>query len=305
MHDLLKPGIHPDPVPAEGPRIPRKLWQTTRDRHAVPPELAACVARLKGMHPDWEHTLLDDETQAAFIARVASDRFRRAYDRINPRFGAMRSDMFRYLVVYLHGGVYLDLKSGTTRPLDTILRPDDRCLLSHWDNGPEGAYPGSGFYPALSDSPRGEYQQWFVIAEPGHPYLAAALSEVLTNIETYGAFRFGHAYKGVLTLTGPVAFTRAIRRIERPDAHRMIESEACGLHYTVLDNTAAHRLQLGLHYSRIFEAPITDRHLDGAARVGYWTQEMLYWPVTTLRRLNHARLDRRSQKRHRVSSARK
>ena len=297
MTDFLKPGIRPDPVPTCGPRIPRKLWQTVRDRNAVPTDLAACVDRLKAMHPDWEHTLFDDETQAAFIDRVASDRFRRAYDRINPRYGAMRSDVFRYLVVYLHGGVYLDLKSGTERPLDHILRPDDRSLLSHWDNGPEGAYPGVGFHPVLADMPRGEFQQWFVIAEPGHPYLAAALSEVVSNIETYRAFRFGHGYKGVLAVTGPVAFTRAVRRTAEAGTHRMIEAEACGLRYTMLRHPDAHLNQGGTHYSRIFEAPITSRHLEGAALAGYWAHEVLYWPISTLRSLNHARLHRRRETR--------
>lgn len=303
MPDFLKPGIRPDPVPTCGPRIPRKLWQTTRDRNAVPPELAACVARLKAMHPGWEHTLFDDETQATYIDRVASDRFRRAYERLNPRYGAMRSDIFRYLVVYLHGGVYLDLKSGTERPLDSILRADDRCLLAHWDNGPKGAYPGVGFHPAISDSPRGEYQQWFLIAEPGHPYLAATLAEVLSNIETYRAFRFGHGYKGVLSVTGPVAFTRAILRTEAPQAHRMIESEACGLHYTMLCHARAHVPLGDTHYSRIFEAPVTARHLAGTALAGYRMQEALYWPVATLRRLNHARLRRRRQRRRKMHAS--
>ncbi len=297
MTDFLKPGIRPDPVPTCGPRIPRRLWQTVRDRNAVPTDLAACVDRLKAMHPDWEHTLFDDETQAAFIDRVASDRFRRAYDRINPRYGAMRSDVFRYLVVYLHGGVYLDLKSGTARPLDTILHPEDRFVISQWDNGPEGADPGAGLHPMPDGTLLSEYEQWFVIAEPGHPYLAAVIAQVLARIEGYNAFRHRHGYRGVFTTTGPLAYTLAIQGVEREGLHRRIHAASAGLSYTCFGDHQVHRSLDPRHYFRHVGPPVTARRLSGRAWLAYQLAELAYMPVGLVRRANNARLQRRREKR--------
>lgn len=297
MTPFLKPGIHPDPVPSRGPRIPRKLWQTTRDRNAVAPELAACVDRLKAMNPGWTHQLFDDASQVGFIDAVASDRFRRAYARINPRYGAMRADMFRYLVVYLHGGAYLDLKSGATRPLDTILRPDDRFLISQWDNGPDGVHSGAGLHKAPGGRIVSEYEQWFIIAEPGHPYLAAVIGHVLNEIEGYRALRHSHGYRGVFATTGPLAYTLAIEGAESLGLHRRIHAPTEGLKYSQFGDHLAHRALDAGHYFKHVGAPVTAHGVRGRAWLAYWLSELGYWPVGTLRRLNHARLQRRRARR--------
>ncbi len=38
-----------------------------------------------------------------------------------PRYGVVLADIFRYLVIYNEGGVYLDIKSTVNRPLDEII----------------------------------------------------------------------------------------------------------------------------------------------------------------------------------------
>lgn len=304
MVSFLKTGIVPDRIAEGQPRIPRKLWQTTRDRQALRPELRQCVEKLKATNPTWEHRLFDDATQLEFLRSVCSERFLRAYGRINPRYGAARADLFRYVVVYLRGGAYLDLKSGTTRPLDSILRPDDRFIISQWDNGPDGLFSGVGINRTLRDVPGGEYEQWFVIAEPGHPYLAAVLEQVLENIERYRAHRFGHGGKGILNVMGPYAYTRAIRSVETPGAHRRISSWREGLRYTMFDSLHTHQAIDSGHYGRRMRPPLTAAGLTGGDWLGYWASEVLYLPVSWIRGLNYARLNRRRfRKRMRLNDA--
>ena len=59
-----------------------------------------------------------------------------------------------------------------------MLRGDDRFILSHWGNGPGEKYEGWGVYPELSRLKRGEFQQWHVMAAPGHPILERAIAQV-------------------------------------------------------------------------------------------------------------------------------
>ena len=128
--------------------IPKVIYQTytTKD---LPLLLRENVARLKEINPDYHHELYDDTDIEWFIAsRYGSDMLR-TYRRINPRYGAARADLFRYLLIYKCGGVYLDIKSRTTRPLDEVLHPDDELLLSHWSNQPGEDYAGWGLHDEL------------------------------------------------------------------------------------------------------------------------------------------------------------
>lgn len=300
MPSFLKPGVVPDPVPKDQPCIPRILWQTTEDRANIPPHLAECVDKVKATNPGWAHRLYDNAQRLEALRAVCSDRFMRAYGRTQPRYGAMRADLFRYVMVYLHGGVYLDLKSGTARPLDEILRPDDHFLLSQWDNGPEGKFPGVGLHKSISDVPGGEYPQWFIIAEPGHPFLAAVIEQAMLNIESYNPFVHGYGGESVLLLAGPDAYTRGIRRIEKDHPHRFICSWREGLCYTMLADRMTHKALDKSHYGHVDLLPLTSSGLAGREFWRFNLIEWSHWSVRLYDRLakrvrgmNYARLERR------------
>ena len=294
MYSFLKPGVLPDPLPAKAPFIPRIIWQTTRDRHAIKPQLAQCIQTVKDMNPDWEHRQFDDQLQYEFLSRVCSDRFMAVYDRVQPKYGAAKADLFRYVAVFLYGGAYMDLKSGTTRPLDEILRPDDHFIISQWDNGPDGAFPGLGLNKDLKHIPGGEYEQWFVIASPGHPFLAAIIEQAMANAENYNPFRFGHGGKGVLNVFGPNVYTLSIRALEAKHPHRKICAWHEGLKYTLLEDLHAHQRIDSGHYNRVYLPPVTPKNLSPLKAFMFNLNEILYWPISKLRSLNHARLRRRA-----------
>lgn len=277
MYSFLKPGVVPDSVPANLPLIPRIIWQTCEDKNAIHPRLLDCVEALQTTNPSWQHRLYDNAGRFEALKEVCSDRLLQAYSRINPKYGAARADLFRYVMVFLHGGVYMDLKSGTTRPLDDILRPDDAFLISQWDNGPDGMFPGIGMRESLKDVPGGEYQQWFVIAQPGHPFLSAVIEEVLENVDRYNPLFLGHAGERVLNLTGPNAYTRAIRKIENDHPHRRICAWNEGLRYTMLEGLQTHQTLDKAHYSNLLLPLLTNTGLTGWARLRYDFLGALTW----------------------------
>ena len=293
LADIFKQGVAPDPMPAVTPYIPRIIWQTTKDRFQIAAPLLQCVNTLKSMNPDWEHRLFDDETQYTFLSNVCTDRFMRAYNRIEPKYGAARADIFRYVAVYLHGGIYLDMKSGTKRPLDQILRPDDQFIISQWDNGPDGFFPDAGFRRSLRRVPGGEYEQWFVCGAPGHPYLANTLEIALSNIENFNPFVFRHGADSVLDVMGPTALTYGIWGIEQLHPHRRISSWKDGLRYTMLEESKSHHGHIQTHYSQFDLPSVTAFGLQGIPLMRYRLLNLLYQPLKKLRRLNRDRLDRR------------
>ncbi len=184
--------------------IPKVLHQTTRDKHDLSEPIRRNIERIRGLCTEWDYRLYDDADVREFIQKNCDAQTLLRYDRINPHYGAARADFFRYLLMHKVGGVYVDIKASLKRPLDEVLADDDAYLLSHWRNTPGQRYQGWGLWPALADIPEsGEFQQWQVVSEPGHPFLEAVIEKVGHNIDTYDPSRDGVGKKGVITVTGP------------------------------------------------------------------------------------------------------
>jgi mannosyltransferase OCH1-like enzyme len=242
------------PLLPRGDHVPKVIHQTYRSRD-LEPELAANVAEMQRQNPDWEYRLYDD----ADITRYVIDNFGAdlgAYlNAINPKYGAAKADLFRYLVMYREGGVYLDIKSCAGRPLSDIIRPSDQFLISHWSPDNSASISGS---PELKNVPGGEFQQWFIVAAPGHAFLKAAADAALRNIRRYSPLFHSIGKPAVLRTTGPVAYTRAIHPIRHLHPHRVVDSEAdLGFRYSIYPKQD-HQAALGPHYSEVSEALVGD-----------------------------------------------
>jgi inositol phosphorylceramide mannosyltransferase catalytic subunit len=114
--------------------IPKIIHQTVPDKSKMHQIFLDNVSRLKDLNGNWDHRLYDDREIGEFILESYGSEIAGYFDRLNPLYGAARADFFRYLLLYKFGGVYLDIKSTATRPLDEVLNADDVYLLSHWRN---------------------------------------------------------------------------------------------------------------------------------------------------------------------------
>ena len=251
----------------QGDAIPRILHQVFfggRDGVGMPSAIRDNVDRIGANNPGWERRLYDDSAIEQFIGRVYGADVLREYERIDPRYAAARVDLFRYLLLYRTGGIYLDIKSTATRPLDDIARDGQPFALAQWQSGQGGRHEGWGFHPELAHVPGGEFQQFHIIAAPGHPFLQAAALRVLDNIARYRPWHGGVGKQGVLRTTGPIAYTLAIAPLLATVPHRRFGDEReIGLIYNVLGE-GKHRGIFKTHYA-LNAAPIVVR--TGAARV--------------------------------------
>ena len=98
--------------------IPKILHQTFY-RRDLPPRVAANVAGMRARNADWEYRFYDDADSADFIRTKCSPRVFDQFNRINPEYGAARADIFRYLLMYEYGGVYLTSRAPRPGPSTT------------------------------------------------------------------------------------------------------------------------------------------------------------------------------------------
>lgn len=283
--DLLKPRLNDNAplsrvVPmSEGAVIPRIIHQTYFSRN-LPDELKENIERIKGMNPGWEYRYYDDSDIDDFIRTNYGQYVHELFSRINPKYGAARADLFRYLLMYKIGGVYLDIKSSTGRPLNDVLKPADRYLLSVWDNDAGGEHQGWGKHPELRHVSGGEFQQWHIVAAPGHPFLRVVIANVLRNIEIYNPLFHGTGSFGVLNLTGPIAYTLAIAPILHRHDHRLVDCKnGLGFVYSIYGSAVSggHKALFKSHYTQLDE-PVVDigfakACLNAIFRVAYWLRD--------------------------------
>lgn len=232
--------------------IPQVIHQILLDKRHIAPSIADNIARLKALNPGWRHVLHgNDDIQQHIGTHFGADVLK-AYNSINPLYGAARADFFRYLLMFQDGGVYLDVKSGCSQPLGTVIRPDDELLLSRWNNQPGEKFAGWGAH--IDDGVPSELQSWHIICRPGHPLMQAVIDTVLANVRGYSMRRHGVGKFGVLRTTGPLAYTKAIEPLLAQHPHRFFDSDAAGLVYVALVLPPGQSSHMGLfkqHYTRV------------------------------------------------------
>lgn len=230
--------------------IPKIIHQTYSTSH-LPQKLERNIANIRKLNPDWQYRFYSDEDILDYLEENCSWALE-YYLRISKRYGAARADLFRYLLLYREGGVYLDIKSSASKPFSQVLRADDRFILSHWRNRPDDKYPGWGIHKEIV-SEAGEFQQWFIVSVPEHPFLRKVIEEVCRNITHYDPREFGVGRKGTLRLTGPIAYTRAISEVLASGEYRITDAEEeLGLSYSIYHTgtESSHTHLFKNHYSK-------------------------------------------------------
>lgn len=87
--------------------IPLKIFQTWHSKD-LPPKMRMRVEELKQQNPEFEHFLFDDDDCREFIKTNFPIHVLNAYDRLIP--GAYKADLWRLCVLYINGGIYMDIK---------------------------------------------------------------------------------------------------------------------------------------------------------------------------------------------------
>ena len=226
--------------------------------------------------PGFEHRLFDDDDCRNFIADNFPSDVLIAYDSIVP--GAFKADMWRYCVLFINGGVYMDIKlnfSANTQPQTLLSRehyPLDVPLQ------PPKEY--SLFYNPGRNKPRvcGIYQG-LLVCQQRSPILAAAIDGCVSNIKAryYGA--------NPLSITGPCFLYDIIRQFSPNTLHsQQITSVKDGTvselgiinHYLVKDGSVLCYPYSGYRY---------DMALTHHARTGsVFTCYAMHWKKRTVYR---------------------
>lgn len=163
--------------------IPKNIWQTWKS-HDLPVRVAAYARTWKQLNPTWQHALHDDEECREDVKKFGDPELLLVYDKMP--LPVMRADIWRYLIVYEHGGLYSDIDTSCSAPLDSWFPGDAEFIV-----GLENAC---------------HLCQWTFAAAPRHP----ALGRLLRMIVERGKGAITMRPHAVHYYTGPGIFTSVL-----------------------------------------------------------------------------------------------
>lgn len=146
--------------------IPKNIFQTWHSKN-LPKSMANNVIHIKKCNPEFKHYLFDDEDCRNFIKNNFDSKILFAYDNLIP--GAYKADLWRYCVLYIKGGIYLDIKYIPENEFKFMNLIDKE----HWtlDNDNDGIYNA------------------FMINYSGNSILLKAINQIVQNVNNkfYGS----------------------------------------------------------------------------------------------------------------------
>ena len=158
--------------------IPLKVYQTWHTKD-LPPIMKQNREKLIRENPEFKFELYDDEDCRNFIKNNFHRDVLYAFDSLIP--GAYKADLWRYCVLYINGGIYLDIATECTNNFKLKYLTDSEYFVKDitWNNV-------EGLWNAV------------MICKKNNPILLDAINKVVENVKNkyYG--------NGMLYPTGPV-----------------------------------------------------------------------------------------------------
>lgn len=231
--------------------VPKLLFQTYASAEELDTTLRNNIAELKKRNPDWNYVFFDNKKMDNYVRNFLPAEYVKILSRVNKNYyGIIVANIFKYCLVYKFGGVYLDSKSTCLESLNDSIPTDTTFLLSRWRNKPDEEFHGWGLHKELGNLvDGGEFQQWFLVAKPQHPFLRATIVNAFRNLQNYSVRQFGVGKAGVLRLTGPICYTRSIVPLMQNTPYNLVDIYSLGFRYSVYEHAKQHMSKEN-HYSR-------------------------------------------------------
>lgn len=116
-------------VPTQGstsrsgiPKIIMQTWKTSQ----VPDRWKSSPEAIHRLMPDWEYVLMTDEMNLQFVRSYFPD-FLPYYEKFPHNI--QRADAIRYMWLYRHGGIYMDLDIELVKPLDDLFTANNESYF--------------------------------------------------------------------------------------------------------------------------------------------------------------------------------
>eukprot|EP00854_Cymbomonas_tetramitiformis_P014455 gene14455-17084_t len=149
-------------------KIPKKIFQTFKLKYEdLPNSMKDSINSWRMNNNDYSYHYYDDNQLEKYVTsfnckdfNFTKEELLKAYYKLKP--GAGKADLFRYMIIYEQGGVYMDIDTSCKKPLSSFIRENDDIV--------------SGI------GKRGDLHQWGLIYTPKNDIIKKTLELSVHNI---------------------------------------------------------------------------------------------------------------------------
>jgi mannosyltransferase OCH1-like enzyme len=191
-------------------RVPRTLLQTWKTKQLIPAhQTCHDTWRPHLEQRSWRHQLMTDEDLDRMV-RTDFAWYVPVWDRLTPFI--KKVDTARYLWLYQHGGLYvdLDIRAENVAPLFDLL---------------ERVYTSPICFVPVQDTKRG----WSEHADAASPALLASTPGHVLWLHMLRYIMEHHAEPRVIAATGPIALANVLRTWQREQDVMLLSEPWCGI----------------------------------------------------------------------------
>ena len=123
------------------------LHQTYFDKSKIPQDI---YSNIKQYAPEYQHVIYDDDDIVSFLSEYFEPQVLSTFQYLSK--GAHKADLARYCILYIYGGVYLDIKSELVIPLSDIFKDKDTFYTVISCTVNTGIYQGKSLYQGIISS---------------------------------------------------------------------------------------------------------------------------------------------------------
>lgn len=168
--------------------IPKKIFQTMSSIDFSNVQHRFLIECLLDTNPDCDYEFYNDYDCIDFLRAHYGKDVLESYLQIIP--SAFRADLFRYCLLYINGGIYLDFKLFVMKALTDHIHTEDHIVTCMDFGGTNGQKDVHALYNAI-----------FAV-EPRNPVMKACIDAIVDNCRHKRMFRSAFDY------TGPTLFYR-------------------------------------------------------------------------------------------------
>jgi len=148
-------------------KIPRNIFQTWETKD-LSDGFKLLTQTWKDKNTNYSYFLFDNNDCIDFIKKHFDEKVYNAYSRIIP--GAFKADLWRYCVLYIYGGIYVDIDTVCLGKVDSFLNEDIEFMTPIDLNN----CPNIGTHNLFN---------CFIASIPNHPILLNCINRIVYNVE--------------------------------------------------------------------------------------------------------------------------
>jgi mannosyltransferase OCH1-like enzyme len=109
--------------------IPKIIWQTYElDYKDLPDRAKTLIQSWKVLNPEWRYEYCSKEKRELIVKNNFEEEWYQIYK--SYKLDVLRSDLWRYMCLYLYGGLYSDLDMLCKKPIESWLNIDSKFIVS-------------------------------------------------------------------------------------------------------------------------------------------------------------------------------